>query len=327
MPDAEATRSPWGRAALAAGALLIAAAVFVSNATLEGALGRPAGALSWGATLFRFLLGLHGALLVVVGLRAGRRRDAAPSAPPRADPTPPRTWLWLAGICLVALILRLVHLGSGLWFDEVLTFLSWVRAPIGVTLTSLPDQNNHILFSILAQGSVAILGESAWAVRLPSALFGVGSVWSLFVLGRRVIGTREALLAAALLAVSYHHIWFSQNARGYSGSCSSRSSPPGCGLEALPRRSGAPLDGVRRLRGPGDVGAPHHGPSSWRAMAWSTWYWAAAVLPRGDGWWPVTWWPLLAFTLSVTLTLQLYALPSPASLARACTRCPGRRSG
>ncbi len=27
---------------------------------------------------------------------------------------------------------------------------------------------------------------------------------------------REALLAAALLAVSYHHIWFSQNARGYT---------------------------------------------------------------------------------------------------------------
>ena len=28
---------------------------------------------------------------------------------------------------------------------------------------------------------------------------------------------REALLASALLTVSYHHVWFSQNARGYTG--------------------------------------------------------------------------------------------------------------
>jgi hypothetical protein len=32
-----------------------------------------------------------------------------------------------------------------------------------------------------------------------------------------VAGTREALWAAALLTVSYHHVWYSQNARGYTG--------------------------------------------------------------------------------------------------------------
>ena len=38
---------------------------------------------------------------------------------------------------------------------------------------------------------------------------------ALYILGRTVAGQREAVLAAALLAVSYHHVWFSQNARGY----------------------------------------------------------------------------------------------------------------
>jgi MFS family permease len=39
----------------------------------------------------------------------------------------------------------------------------------------------------------------------------------LFFLGRRLLGAREALLACALMTVSYHHVWFSQNARGYMG--------------------------------------------------------------------------------------------------------------
>jgi uncharacterized membrane protein len=47
-------------------------------------------------------------------------------------------------------------------------------------------------------------------------LFGVATVPALFFLARRLLSQREALLASALLAVSYHHVWFSQNARGYS---------------------------------------------------------------------------------------------------------------
>src|SRR5690606_29426767 len=55
-----------------------------------------------------------------------------------------------------------------------------------------------------------------WSIRLPALVFGVASVPMLYVLGREVASRREALLAAALLTVSYHHIWFSQNARGYT---------------------------------------------------------------------------------------------------------------
>src|SRR5262249_32397030 len=83
--------------------------------------------------------------------------------------------------------------------------------------TRFPSQNQHMLFSVLARLSFDLFGESAWALRLPSVLFGVGSVWALFMLGRRLLGEREALLACALMTVSYHHVWFSQNARGYMG--------------------------------------------------------------------------------------------------------------
>ena len=73
------------------------------------------------------------------------------------------------------------------------------------------------MYSILAHASMQVFGEQAWALRLPSLFFGVASIWALFLLGRRVVGNTEALMACALMTVSYHHIWFSQNARGYMG--------------------------------------------------------------------------------------------------------------
>jgi len=38
----------------------------------------------------------------------------------------------------------------------------------------------------------------------------------LYFFAREFVGRTEALLASLLLAVNYHHVWFSQNARGYS---------------------------------------------------------------------------------------------------------------
>jgi 4-amino-4-deoxy-L-arabinose transferase-like glycosyltransferase len=104
-----------------------------------------------------------------------------------------------------------------MWLDEVLTMVRFARPPVTQILTSFPDQNQHMLYSLLAHLSLGIFGEQAWALRVPSVLLGIGSIWALFLVGRRLIGEKEALLACALMTVSYHHIWFSQNARGYMG--------------------------------------------------------------------------------------------------------------
>jgi 4-amino-4-deoxy-L-arabinose transferase-like glycosyltransferase len=69
----------------------------------------------------------------------------------------------------------------------------------------------------MAHACFRLFGEGAWGLRLPAALFGVGSIGALYLVARQVTATREALFAAALFAFSYHHVWFSQNARGYSG--------------------------------------------------------------------------------------------------------------
>ncbi len=123
----------------------------------------------------------------------------------------------VGAMLLTALALRLYGLNSGLWYDEILTSINYARMPFGQIITTYDSQNQHFLFSLLSRASTLIFGESAWALRLPAVIFGVASIWSLYLLGREVGSETEALLSAALLTFSYHHVWFSQNARGYTG--------------------------------------------------------------------------------------------------------------
>lgn len=123
---------------------------------------------------------------------------------------------WLLAACALALAARAIGLNGGLWIDEVYSLVRSFRAPFAEILTDYWGDNHHPLYALLAHASRALLGESPWAIRLPAALLGVATVPALYALGRRVGNHRQALLAALLLAVNYHHVWFSQNARGYT---------------------------------------------------------------------------------------------------------------
>ena len=125
--------------------------------------------------------------------------------------------LVLPALLLLGLLLRVIHLGSGLWYDEIQTLVEFARLPVGRLLTEYPNTNHHPLYSLLASVSIGLLGESAAALRLPAALMGTASLWAFYRLAIMVTGRREAILGTLLLTLSYHHVWFSQNARGYSG--------------------------------------------------------------------------------------------------------------
>lgn len=122
----------------------------------------------------------------------------------------------VAGLVLLALVVRVIGLGQPLWLDEMLSTVRAFRAPLAKIVTSFPDENDHPLYSILAHLCMVLFGEKPWSIRLPAVLFGVATVPALWALGREVAGRTEGLAAAAILAVSYHHVWFSQNARGYT---------------------------------------------------------------------------------------------------------------
>ena len=204
-----------------AGAALILIGMFVSSSALIGSLRTVppnlAEQLLAGATLFRIGLVILGILLIFL-VRVDIRNLEIESGEPRSGFQPKiQTPTSLLLILFAALALRLYGLNAGLWHDEILTYVNYVRLPFGEIISTYEDQNQHFLYTLLAHASLSVFGETPWSLRLPAALFGVASIWALYLLGREVSTHREALLASALLAFSYHHIWFSQNARGYMG--------------------------------------------------------------------------------------------------------------
>lgn len=129
---------------------------------------------------------------------------------------PDRRYMYAVAVpTLVALLVRIPGLGSGLWADEIFAVMESIRTPFPHSLTDFPGDNKHPLYALLAHASTLVFGEHIWSVRLPALLFGVATVPLLYNLGSRITRASESLAAAALLAVSYHHVWFSQNARGY----------------------------------------------------------------------------------------------------------------
>ncbi len=127
------------------------------------------------------------------------------------------SWAWIVGLLLAAAVLRIVALNQQLWFDEIVTLLDSARDPILRIVTHYAGQNQHMLYSVLAHFSIRIFGEQPWALRLPAVLFGVAGIPALYFFGCLVTTKREALFATALMVINYQHIWFSQNARGYTG--------------------------------------------------------------------------------------------------------------
>ncbi len=131
------------------------------------------------------------------------------------DDLPVPVW-WIVALTALALALRLVRLNTGLWIDEIYAMLYSFRPSLTEIVSAFPRDNHHPFYAVLAHLSMSAFGESPWAVRLPAAIFGAATIPMLYLLGTRVATRRQAFLAATLLCVSYHHVWFSQNARGYA---------------------------------------------------------------------------------------------------------------
>jgi 4-amino-4-deoxy-L-arabinose transferase-like glycosyltransferase len=291
-----------------------------------------------GMMLFKGMLLVHAAI-ILLARRAPLRGVAveplaADAVPAPGDVPSRRAARIIAAIVAVGLALRLTGLGAGLWYDEITALVKYARAPLGAILTTFDSQNQHLLYSLLAHGSIAIFGDSPWALRLPAALLGAASLWATYWFGVLVTSRREALLAAALLAVSYHHVWFSQNARGYSG------------LLLFTLVSSALLLRLLRARR-AQGGATGSGVGGWRlALAYAAvsalgvftnltavlvtaahflvWAWLLVRahrrpigLPRESR--AAAWLPLAGFVIAATLTLQLYAPVLPQLLVTATT--------
>lgn len=210
-----ANRLQWPDAGwLAAALVAILLPVGATAAWLRPTYGASAAEAQLGIWLLKLaLIGVAGAGLALRPVRGGSVEAMGAAHPASAGVLP--GWP-LTVIIALAAALRAMHLDTELWLDEIEMLVRYVPLEWRQLVSTYDSQNHHPLYTLMARGAWLLAGGADWSVRMPAALFGVGSVIAMERFGRRLVSATEATLAALVLAVSYHHVWFSQNARGYT---------------------------------------------------------------------------------------------------------------
>ena len=125
-------------------------------------------------------------------------------------------WVCVLALLIVALALRLRGLSAqSIWVDEMLTLSS-----SGVTAPLYPidvfDNLHGPLHSLLLFLWTKVAGQGEFALRFPSVVFSVLSLYAIWRLIRRLTDSRVAFAALAVMTVSPFHVWYAQEARNYS---------------------------------------------------------------------------------------------------------------
>jgi hypothetical protein len=124
----------------------------------------------------------------------------------------------IAFICLGALLRVYNFWTPELWMDEYAT--RWVVADVTwgeAARRAIHSHGQSPFYYLIVKLSCELLGVSAFSLRLPSVLFGIGTVALAYPLGIRIFRQRAAALCAmAIFAVNMLLIWYSQEARPYA---------------------------------------------------------------------------------------------------------------
>jgi mannosyltransferase len=139
---------------------------------------------------------------------------APPSEPTRTD----RPWRWMpAGVVLAALALGLIRLrAQPLWFDEQVTRDTATLPWSGIWDAARATEAPHLAYYGLLKPWLAVAGESDWALRLLSVLFGALAAGVTALLGRELFSRWAGLVAGLALAAGSFFVSWEQQARGYT---------------------------------------------------------------------------------------------------------------
>ena len=123
----------------------------------------------------------------------------------------------ISGLVLLSIALRLPTLGSPLIEDEAISFNRYIDVPWKDLVFYYHDTNQHTLFLLLSKFSIWMFGESEIIFRLPSFLAGVLSIPLIYRLGLLIkIPRSSALISALLMGLSWPHLKYSLEGRGYA---------------------------------------------------------------------------------------------------------------
>ncbi|MBN1955653.1 MAG: glycosyltransferase family 39 protein [Anaerolineae bacterium] len=123
----------------------------------------------------------------------------------------------MRALLLLATAVRFFGLGvRSFWFDEAFTVVV-TRIPLRDSLEAILTLGAYSPFYyLLLRPTTALLGQSEYAYRFLSALFGILTVPLIYRVGSRWFDRRAGLLAALLLAICPFHLLYSQDGRMYT---------------------------------------------------------------------------------------------------------------
>lgn len=144
---------------------------------------------------------------------AGPLTAPAPAPPVRWPPSAPMV---VAAITLAGFALRAWHLSYPVLDGDEYASVMFAAEPASRILGSdYRAETNPPLYYLL-QNLWWSVGESRTILRCLPLLFGVMVIPLTFLLGRRLLGTWEGVVASALVATADLHVFFSREIRTYS---------------------------------------------------------------------------------------------------------------
>ncbi len=120
-------------------------------------------------------------------------------------------------IIITAFILRVISLNQSLWLDEAINILATQKYSLLGIITEYAKGDFHppgyfIVIWIWAK----LFGTNEIVVRIPSVIFGLLTVYIIYLIGQKLHSKRLGLISALLLAINPLHVYYSQEARMYS---------------------------------------------------------------------------------------------------------------
>ncbi len=123
----------------------------------------------------------------------------------------------ILAVIVFAFLLRVISLNQSFWLDEATSGLVVRNFNLGDIITKFSPGDFHppLYYLILKLWSY-VFGTSEIALRFPSIVFGVATIYVVFLIGKKLFSNKVGLIAGVLLATSGLHIYYSQEARMYS---------------------------------------------------------------------------------------------------------------
>jgi uncharacterized membrane protein len=119
-------------------------------------------------------------------------------------------------IIFLGLIFRLISLNQSLWLDEATTALVAKMSISDMFSKFLSADFHPPLYYLIMKIWTAVFGYLEISLRIPSIVFGLGTIYFIYLIGKKLINKKVGIVASILLSTSGLAIYYSQEARMYA---------------------------------------------------------------------------------------------------------------